>query len=49
MGMLLHRHLIGGVNAPSKKETPKAIFEEKEKETKNDIKRKNNNGKNISK
>lgn len=45
MGMLLHRHLSGGGKAPAK-ETP---VKEKVKETINDNKRKNNNGKNISK
>lgn len=49
MSMLLRRHRRGGVKSPAIAEEPKAFPETKVKETNNDNKRKNNNGKNISK
>ena len=53
MGMLLHRHLEGkGVvkaTPEPKREEPKLNNEFKEKDRANDNKRKNSNGKNISK
>ena len=49
MSMLLRRHRRGGVTSPAKVEEPKVVPETKVKETSNDNKRKNNNGKNVSK
>ena len=51
MGMLLHRHLVEGANKPPVKVEEKLnkefVIEKKDKA--NDNKRKNSNGKNISK
>lgn len=50
MGMLLHRHLVGATKPPVKVDENKLEKEfEIVKDKANDNKRKNNNGKNISK
>ena len=49
MGMLLHRHLEGAKKPPVKVENKLETELEKAKEKANDTRRKNNNGKNISK
>ncbi|MBO7733902.1 MAG: hypothetical protein J6S67_15165 [Methanobrevibacter sp.] len=51
MGMLLHRHFVGATKPPVKVDENKLEkeFENVKKEKANDYRRKNNNGKNISK
>ncbi len=49
MGMLLHRHLVEGANKPPVKAEKLEKEFEIAKDKANDSKRKNNNGKGISK